>query len=166
MEEKYNQENEILHEIDENAEENTFFDHAYRKTQRKKDSCATGTYTLEEIMHGDSEITLLHGKPAGELKTTTQMKVDEIIYALEHPQAEPVQEPEEDLTFEEMVARNEQILKERSAQPQEPKEPYLSAVINARPGMHTTEIPVICIPEGAICSDDSAFIPVEAVMEE
>ena len=48
----------VLNEIDENAEENTFFDHAYRQTQRRYESCATGSYTLEEIMNSEGSGSL------------------------------------------------------------------------------------------------------------
>ncbi len=167
MEQNNKQYHPVLDDLDENEEENSFFDHAYRQTQRKYESCATGSYTLEEIMasEGSSSLKVLYGNPADDVKTTTQMHVDEVIRALQNPAAEPVKE-EEDLTFEEMVRRNEKILAEQNQPYRTPKDPYVSAVINARQGMHTEKIPVICIPNDAICSDASAFIPVEEVMDE
>jgi hypothetical protein len=156
------------------VENNSFFDGDYKQyaEQHRKDSCATGTLTLNDIdaLYGAEEKAMLKDYETASLRLSENTRsrrerTDRLISELTGAKPQDLTEnyifdPEE-LTIGELIAINEEIVKQQNLLAEQPKDPYLSDLIAVTADRTAERISIISVPEEAVSVEDSPFIAVE-----
>lgn len=155
-------------------ENNSFFDGEYKEYTKNssKDSCATGTLTLNDLhtMYDMENTSMLKDYETSQLRLSDQVRkrreeTDRKIGELTgSPSPEPLSNyifDADEVTVGDLVAIDEELQHQKDLLEEEPKEPYLSGLIAVSPGEPTEKIAVISVPSEAIISDESPFIAVE-----
>lgn len=159
-----------------NMENNSFFDNEYRKyTDHKSDSCATGSFTLNDLtmMYGMENTTMLKDYETAATRMThltkavqdhTDDRIESLTGSIQDDVRSDYEFDPDELTIGELIAINEEFLKKQQELADTPREPYIASMIASYPGESTEKVSVISVPKEAIASDESPFISIDDII--